>query len=274
MKKTTDSSTLHNPLVKGSQENLQENVTGANSLPTQAPTEFDKSVIVQSSPASFSASQLFNSKVCKYVKYFIKLFKSLIGVPCIKISWKSMKYDYTLPMIRAWKKEMINKIVAKYKGKTLDEIAKAEKVPYFSVDLNESKEYEVSWVIMYNKENDRFVIFINESDSDNRKRFTLAHELGHFFLHWEDIKWEMTVDDTSHMWIDKSENFRFRSKVVTKWSDEEQEANLFAAELLMPEDAIREAWEVTQDLTKLSEIFSVSITAITYRLINIWLLNT
>ena len=55
MKKTTDSATLHNSFVKGSQENLQENVTGANSLPTQAPTEFDKSVIVQSSPEEFDA---------------------------------------------------------------------------------------------------------------------------------------------------------------------------------------------------------------------------
>lgn len=55
MKKKTDSSTLHNSFVKGSQENLQENVTGANSLPTQAPTEFDKSVIVQSSPEEFDA---------------------------------------------------------------------------------------------------------------------------------------------------------------------------------------------------------------------------
>lgn len=59
MKKTTDSSTLHNSFVSGSQENLQENVTGANSNPTQAPTEWHKSVIVQSSPDEFSASQCY-----------------------------------------------------------------------------------------------------------------------------------------------------------------------------------------------------------------------
>ena len=65
MKKTTDSSTLHNSFVKGSQENLQENVTGANSLPTQAPTEFDKSVIVQSSPDEFDAVAKAERKIIK-----------------------------------------------------------------------------------------------------------------------------------------------------------------------------------------------------------------
>lgn len=54
---TTDSSTLHNNLVESSQENLQENVGGANSMPTQAPTEFDKSAIVQSSPNTHCVEQ-------------------------------------------------------------------------------------------------------------------------------------------------------------------------------------------------------------------------
>ena len=41
--------------MSSSQENLQENNTGANSIPTQAPTEWHKSVIVQSSPDEFDA---------------------------------------------------------------------------------------------------------------------------------------------------------------------------------------------------------------------------
>lgn len=59
MKKTTDSSTLHNSFVSSSQENLQEKKVGANSMPTQAPTEWHKSVIVQSSPDEFDASQTY-----------------------------------------------------------------------------------------------------------------------------------------------------------------------------------------------------------------------
>jgi len=69
---TIDSSTLHNRFVTGSQENLQEKKDGANSNPTQAPTESHKSVIVQSSPDEFSASQgdkfklLRNDKTYKF----------------------------------------------------------------------------------------------------------------------------------------------------------------------------------------------------------------
>lgn len=70
MKKTTDSSTLHNSLVKGSQENLQENKGGANSMPTQAPTEFDKSVIVQSSPDEFDAVAKAESNKLKDIIIF------------------------------------------------------------------------------------------------------------------------------------------------------------------------------------------------------------
>ena len=59
--------------TKSSQENLQENLQEkANSMPTQAPTESHKSVIVQSSPDEFSASQgdkfklLRNDKTYKF----------------------------------------------------------------------------------------------------------------------------------------------------------------------------------------------------------------
>jgi hypothetical protein len=36
---------------------------------------------------------------------------------------------------------------------------------------------------MYRQDRDEFGIFIEEKDHPNRKRFTFAHELGHYFLH-------------------------------------------------------------------------------------------
>ena len=95
MKKTTDSSTLHNPLVKGSQENLQENVTGANSLPTQAPTEFDKSVIVQSSPDEFDAVAKANpnivqcsaNNICNTITSFFWIRKYINTTPVVWFFW-------------------------------------------------------------------------------------------------------------------------------------------------------------------------------------------
>ena len=55
MKKTIDSSTLHNSVMWSSQENLQENNTGANSMPTPSPQGAHKWNIVQSSPEEFDA---------------------------------------------------------------------------------------------------------------------------------------------------------------------------------------------------------------------------
>ncbi len=64
------------------------------------------------------------------------------------------------------------------------------------------------------------VIRVAESNNIGRTRFTIAHEIGHFELHLNSI-------------IDRSDDARS----LTIWNDpgEECEANIFAAELLMPE---------------------------------------
>lgn len=68
------------------------------------------------------------------------------------------------------------------------------------------------------------IITVNSAiDYEGQKRFVIAHELGHFFLHPETRQVE-TVDRNQ----------------INNWSSqqeiEEYEANLFAAELLMPSD--------------------------------------
>jgi dTDP-4-amino-4,6-dideoxygalactose transaminase len=79
---------------------------------------------------------------------------------------------------------------------------------------------------------DDFSIFIEESHHFNRKRFTLAHELGHYFLHNEIIK-------SDGIYIDNKESLMFRGLV---YSEEEHEANMFAAEYLMPENEVRKLY--------------------------------
>lgn len=59
------------------------------------------------------------------------------------------------------------------------------------------------------------VIIVNKNFSNDRKRFTIAHELGHILLHNEN-------------------NFP-----ISNYRDKEQEANQFASEFLMPKDAIK-----------------------------------
>jgi Zn-dependent peptidase ImmA (M78 family) len=48
----------------------------------------------------------------------------------------------------------------------------------------------------------------------------------------------------------------------------EREANIFAAELLMPEPAVREVWEKLGDVAACAARFDVSPTAMHWRLFN------
>ncbi|GKV91765.1 ImmA/IrrE family metallo-endopeptidase [Pectobacterium carotovorum] len=72
--------------------------------------------------------------------------------------------------------------------------------------------------------NGRYVIAYNAQDSHSRIRFTLAHELGHHVL-----------GHTQH-------GKRFREYSNPDWNSgnyfEERDANSFAAELLMPREAL------------------------------------
>nr|VFJ59202.1 MAG: protein of unknown function (DUF955) [Candidatus Kentron sp. FM]VFJ60306.1 MAG: protein of unknown function (DUF955) [Candidatus Kentron sp. FM]VFK12531.1 MAG: protein of unknown function (DUF955) [Candidatus Kentron sp. FM] len=64
-----------------------------------------------------------------------------------------------------------------------------------------------------------------------RKRFTIAHEIGHYILHSANSMREFTDDRTT------------MSRTESYWDTYEYEANNFAAELLMPTDAVFDACE-------------------------------
>ena len=76
--------------------------------------------------------------------------------------------------------------------------------------------------LVLRKDND-IVIFINSSSRLSREIFTLAHEIGHIILHI----------DTENTFIDNQKTITDGSK-----DEKEQEANYFAACLLMPEDEV------------------------------------
>jgi len=75
--------------------------------------------------------------------------------------------------------------------------------------------------------NDRPIIGVNARHSSNRQRFTIAHEIGHILLHPQ-----------MSLHIDESFAVRLRSDKSPRGDHDEKEANLFAAELLMPASLI------------------------------------
>jgi Zn-dependent peptidase ImmA (M78 family) len=104
-------------------------------------------------------------------------------------------------------------------------------------------------------------LLVNHSDPPYRKRFTIAHELGHHFLHLlEDGEF---VDGEADLFRQPHDS---EETEITPKRRQEIQANMFAAALLMPEDAVRSEWQEMQSIGELARRFNVSETAMGIRL--------
>jgi Zn-dependent peptidase ImmA (M78 family) len=102
-------------------------------------------------------------------------------------------------------------------------------------------------------------ILLNEADSENRRRFTCAHELGHFVRRSEEADEYTRVD--------------LRNSLSARGEDpEEVYANEFAACLLMPEDEVRSFVETGMGDLEMAIRFKVSREAMQFRLKNLELM--
>jgi Zn-dependent peptidase ImmA (M78 family) len=102
-------------------------------------------------------------------------------------------------------------------------------------------------------------IYVSSNAPYTRQSFTIAHEIGHHVLHQDVPK------DT-----------RYRNSEMTLSTEdkrEEQQANWFAASLLMPRDIVEGYWRALPgDIRTIASIFRVSPLAMEYRLKNLGLL--
>ena len=105
-------------------------------------------------------------------------------------------------------------------------------------------------------------ICLEETDSENRQRFTIAHEVGHYILGHHFADGSVHVDKIS-----------MRNARSSEGSDPlEIEANQFASTLLMPEGLVRERMgslailAIEDVVTKLAKTFKVSQEAMAFRL--------
>ncbi|TSC79899.1 MAG: hypothetical protein G01um101425_376 [Candidatus Peregrinibacteria bacterium Gr01-1014_25] len=116
------------------------------------------------------------------------------------------------------------------------------------------------------------IIGVNALHHSNRKRFTIAHEIGHYLLH-----------KNENTFLDHHENFdmvKFRKNSSPK-TQEEREANSFAAALLMPAKLLKKNFTSLQGVMSnsqeiiqlLAKKYAVSPDAMRYRLINLQLIS-
>lgn len=110
------------------------------------------------------------------------------------------------------------------------------------------------------KNGERFIIEIPKIVNENRRTFTIAHELGHLFLHMGYL-----IDQ--EMWNENSEISFFRKDI----GEMEYQAHEFAASFLMPrEEFFREIktnynGDGSYNIEAVAEFFNVSIEAATNR---------
>lgn len=105
---------------------------------------------------------------------------------------------------------------------------------------------EVSFSGSLDVDDDLALITLNGAEAATRRRFTLAHELAHLFLH---------PGKRHH-----------RDEQLADFDTSEAEANHFAAELLMPEWMLWRALARHRSRRTLAQLFEVSEVALTYRL--------
>ncbi len=98
------------------------------------------------------------------------------------------------------------------------------------------------------------MIVLNEADHPNRKRFTCAHEIGH---------WIRKTDD-EYRYFDKRDAF-----AAAGVDSEEMYANAFAASLLMPTAHVQDMYDQGFRDYEMALKFQVSLEAMRYRLVNL-----
>lgn len=103
---------------------------------------------------------------------------------------------------------------------------------------------------------DKNKIYVNSKDSYYRKAFTIAHELGHFFLHKDKFKKNPELYKVL-----------MRKPIgvgVSEGGDEEREAHVFAALLLVPKEML----DLYQHrlVSDIATIFAVPQDVIRYRI--------
>ncbi len=124
-------------------------------------------------------------------------------------------------------------------------------------------EPDTSGLLVKNKADEPFKAVSNIQNHPHRKRFTYAHELGHYIHSYQDLP-----DNEKAGKVEK------RDELASSGTDpDEIWANKFAAALLMPASIVRNYWAQGMSVPAMSVLFDVSDEAMKNRLSTLGLLR-
>jgi Zn-dependent peptidase ImmA (M78 family) len=141
----------------------------------------------------------------------------------------------------------------------LDKLAKKLSLSIFDATFFDPN---LSGAIYRDEKTGNFNIYANSQHPITRKRFTIAHEIGHYIS-------AICGSYSKDQLFNNSEGFEdyavsYRHDGIK--SEAETEANQIAAEMLMPQEHVKKFVEDGMSVEKMAEIFFVSQQAIAIRI--------
>lgn len=128
----------------------------------------------------------------------------------------------------------------------------------YNIDVYYKKMPEgVSGAIKFDNDENKFKILLSDSEPKIRTRFTLAHELAHYFLTQKELK---------------ENNEMFIETLYRKSGNNEYEVDYFASALLMDKQMVESAYRMVKSISTLAKIFEVSESVMTSRLMELGLI--
>ena len=133
-----------------------------------------------------------------------------------------------------------------------------EKIGITVSEINmDSYDEAVDGYIIKNNNDSMPRIFVNKNISLEKKRFVIAHQLGHYFNELELFK-----DEKEKIIVDCNCFFNIENPNL---SEEDIAAHLFAEEFLVPEDEFRMIYKNFKDFEIIADLFKVSAKLIEIR---------
>ncbi|MBH1989928.1 MAG: ImmA/IrrE family metallo-endopeptidase [Alphaproteobacteria bacterium] len=115
------------------------------------------------------------------------------------------------------------------------------------------------------KTDNTFTIYVNDTHAPTRLRFTLAHELGHYFNDRKYLESNDQIQDLSKQAMSKVLYRKESPSIDVEMQKMDIEANKFAANILMPEEKFKELWNKEDTPEKVARFFGVSVEAVKIR---------
>jgi len=137
------------------------------------------------------------------------------------------------------------------------DIANRNNIKVYMADFPDPK---ISGLIK--KDGEGTSIYVKDIKYSPRVRFTLAHELGHYFMHLNDSSSHHFIDDDKVLYRNTEDSIHMND-------NKEIEANQFATALLMPRDEVIRSYELGMDVYDMAVKFNVSYRSMEIRLMDL-----